>query len=84
MVFILNLIIDPQLYSYSKMKGREVNGIAKTINGGVDLNLGIDYRYSKIISVYLNLNNLLSYKRETFNYFTGLGFQAMLGASFRF
>ncbi len=77
-------LIDAQLYSYSKMKGREVNGIAKTINGGVDLNLGIDYRYSKIISVYLNLNNLLSYKRETFNYYTGLGFQAMLGASFRF
>ncbi len=77
-------LIDAELYSYSKMKGREINGTAKTIKGGVDLNLGIDYRYSKIISVYLNLNNLLSYKRETFNYYTGLGFQAMLGASFRF
>lgn len=77
-------LLDAELYSYSKMQGREINGTAKTIKGGVDLNLGIDYRYSKIISVYLNLNNLLSYKRETFNYYIGLGFQAMLGASFRF
>lgn len=77
-------LIDAQLYSYSKMQGREVNGNARSIKGGVDLNLGIDYRYSKIISVYLNLNNVLNYKRETFNYYNGLGFQALLGASFRF
>jgi hypothetical protein len=66
------------------MKSREVTGLVKTIDGGVDLNLGIDYRYSKIISVYLDLNNVLNYKREQFNYYSGLGFQAMLGASFRF
>lgn len=77
-------LIDAQLYSYSKMKSREATGLVKTIDGGVDLNLGIDYRYSKIISVYLDLNNVLNYKREQFNYYSGLGFQAMLGASFRF
>lgn len=77
-------LLDVQLYSYSKMKSQEVNGNIKNIMGGVDLNLGIDYRYSKIISVYLNLNNVLNYKREQFNYYSGLGFQAMLGASFRF
>jgi hypothetical protein len=77
-------LIDAQLYSYSKMKGLDVLGNARDIKGGVDLNLGIDYRYSKIISVYLNLNNILNYKRETFNYYNGLGFQALLGASFRF
>lgn len=77
-------LVDAQLFSYSKMQAPDVNGNANTIKGGVDLNLGIDYRYSKIISVYLNLNNVLNYKRETFNYYTGLGFQAMLGASFRF
>lgn len=77
-------LIDAQLYSYSKMKTQEANGNIGNIKGGVDLNLGIDYRYSKIISVYLNLNNVLNYKREQFNYYSGLGFQAMLGASFRF
>lgn len=77
-------LIDAQLYSYSKMKTQEANGTIGNIKGGVDLNLGIDYRYSKIISVYLNLNNVLNYKREQFNYYSGLGFQAMLGASFRF
>lgn len=77
-------LLDAQLYSYSKMKGLDVLGNSTDIKGGIDLNLGIDYRYSKIISVYLNLNNILNYKRETFNYYNGLGFQALLGASFRF
>lgn len=77
-------LIDMQLYSYSKMKTQSVTGAIENIKGGVDLNLGIDYRYSRIISVYLNLNNMLSYKREQFNYYSGLGFQALLGASFRF
>lgn len=77
-------LIDAQLYSYSKMITQDVNGNISNIKSGVDLNLGIDYRYSKIISVYLNLNNVLNYKREQFNYYSGLGFQAMLGASFRF
>ena len=77
-------LLDAQVFSYSKMFSADVNGSLKTLKGGVDLNIGIDYRYSKIISVYLNLNNVLNYKREQFNYYSGLGFQAMLGASFRF
>lgn len=77
-------LLDAQLFSYSKMYSVDEIGNIKTLKGGVDLNIGIDYRYSKIISVYLNLNNVLNYKREQFNYYSGLGFQAMLGASFRF
>ena len=77
-------LLEAQLYSYSGMKAPDRNGTIQDLKGGVDLNLGIDYRYSKIISVYLNLNNVLNYKREQYLYYSGYGFQAMLGASFRF
>ena len=66
------------------MKSATITGLEKELEGGVDLNIGIDYRYSKMISVYLNLNNLLNYKRENYLFYPGFGFQAMLGASFRF
>lgn len=77
-------LLNSELYAYSKMKGATITGQEKDLAGGVDLNLGIDYRYSKMISVYLNLNNLLNYKRENYLFYPGFGFQAMLGASFRF
>jgi len=66
------------------MKALDSDGTIKDLQGGVDLNLGVDYRYSKIISVYLDLNNMLNYKREQYLHYSGYGFQAMLGASFRF
>jgi hypothetical protein len=77
-------LLEAQLYSYSGMKAPDSKGNLVDLEGGVDLNLGIDYRYSKIISVYLNLNNVLNYKREQYLNYSGYGFQAMLGASFRF
>lgn len=77
-------LLNTELYGYSKMNSATITGQRKEIEGGVDLNIGIDYRYSKMISVYLNLNNLLNYKRENYLFYPGFGFQAMLGASFRF
>lgn len=77
-------LIESELYSYSKMFAADQFGIRKELDGGIDLNFGIDYRYSKMISVYLNLNNVLNYKRERYMYYQGFGFQALLGASFRF
>ena len=77
-------LLNTELYGYSKMKSATITGLEKELEGGIDLNIGIDYRYSKMISVYLNLNNLLNYKRENYLFYPGFGFQAMLGASFRF
>lgn len=77
-------LLEAELYSFSKMYGADIFGERKTLASGIDLNFGIDYRYSKMISVYLNLNNVLNYKRESFMYYQGFGFQALLGASFRF
>lgn len=52
----------------------------KKLNGYVDANLGLEYRYSKILSLYLHLNNLgftryynwYQYPSERFNLLGGL------------
>lgn len=55
---------------------------AEKINSWVDGNLGIEYRYSKILSIYVNLNNLgfskyyqwYKYPSERFNILGGLSY----------
>ena len=55
------LIIKASLYSRGSFYVRQnVTGgfVAQKVNGFVDGNLGIEYRYSKVLSIYLNMNNL--------------------------
>jgi hypothetical protein len=59
-------------------------GGIQSIAGGTDLNLSIDYKYSKIISVFTQFNNILNYQRARYLYYNSYGFQAMLGLSFNF
>ena len=43
--------------------------IAGQLPGMVDLNLGVDYRYSKLFSLYVELNNMANYKYQRwYNY----------------
>lgn len=49
-----------------------------------DLNLNIEYRWNKRISVFLNLNNLAFQKYLIWDQYRVQGFQAMLGATFSF
>ncbi len=54
--------------------------VAQKINGYLDFNLGAEYRYSKVLSFYFNMNNLFfsryeqwyGYPSEKFNFLGGL------------
>ena len=73
------------LLSFSSMKTTDYQlGGIQSIAGGTDLNLSIDYKYSKIISVFTQFNNILNYQRARYLYYNSYGFQAMLGLSFNF
>ncbi|REJ85225.1 MAG: TonB-dependent receptor [Bacteroidetes bacterium] len=56
--------------------------ISEKINSYIDANLGVEYRYSKILSVYLNMNNLgfsryqrwYNYPSEKFNVLGGISY----------
>ncbi|MEN9369935.1 MAG: hypothetical protein RI952_800 [Bacteroidota bacterium] len=73
------------MIAYSSMKAPDYRlGTINNIDGGTDLNLAIDYKYSKIISVFTQFNNILNYERARYLYYNNYGFQAMLGLSFNF
>ena len=56
--FILKADIFTMNQRYALVKGTTNSNTDVILNGLVDLNAGIDYRYSKTVSVFLNLNNL--------------------------
>ena len=57
---------------------------AEKIKGYVDANLGIEYHYSKILSVYLNMNNLGFSKYNRWYNYPGEGFNVLGGISYSF
>jgi hypothetical protein len=49
-----------------------------------DLNIGAEYRYNHFLSGFIQLNNLLAQKRYEWLNYRLLGFQATIGATYRF
>jgi outer membrane receptor for monomeric catechols len=48
----------------------------------VDANLGIEYRYSKLLSFWLQINNLAAQRYYLYHQYPSYRFRAMLGFSY--
>jgi hypothetical protein len=53
-----------------------------TLKGFVDLNLGVEYRYTKILSGFVRVNNILGSRIYTWNQYPGMGFNLMFGFTY--
>ncbi len=53
-----------------------------TLKGFVDLNLGIEYRYTKLLSAFLRLNNILGARNYFWNQYPAIGFNVMAGFTY--
>jgi hypothetical protein len=63
----------------------EENGqLAKKLGFIADLNLGVEYRYNKRISAFVNLNNLAAQRYQRWYNYPVMGLQVMGGVTFRF
>jgi hypothetical protein len=82
--FILKADIFTMNQRYALVMGTNGNTDV-TLKGLVDLNAGIDYRYSKTVSVFLNLNNLTNnmYQRWYITY-PSYGFNLIGGLAVTF
>ncbi len=56
----------------------------KTLQGIVDLNLGAEYRLSKVISAFAYFNNISSVKYYEWNHYPSQQFNFMLGVTYSF
>ncbi len=64
------LVINASIYARGKYFVRvqeSIGYVSQKVNGYMDANLGIEYRYSKILSLYIDFNNL-GFTRQYFWY----------------
>lgn len=50
----------------------------------IDFNLGVEYRYSKILSGFINFNNVAAMKYNQWNYYPNQRFNIMVGITYSF
>lgn len=63
-----------------------VDGVmtAKTLSGYPDLNLGVEYKYNKVFTAFLNLNNIANVAYYTWDNYEMERFNLLLGIRFGF
>ncbi len=49
-----------------------------------DINLGLEYRYTKMLSAFARFNNILARKNYLWNYYPTEGFNVMIGVTYAF
>jgi outer membrane cobalamin receptor len=82
------VIINGSLLFRGETKDRiiEANGENRIVNleGFPDLNGGLEYRLTKKISIFGQVNNLLNKQYQTYLYYPSYGFNIFAGVGFGF
>lgn len=82
------IIADVNVFSIGKRFAKEFNSDGSInpieLEGIVDLNVGIEYRYSKILAAFVKLNNIAGMKYYKWNHYPTQQFNLMLGVSYSF
>jgi len=78
------ILVDMSLFYIGKRYARPSSFDTEilTLKGFVDLNLGLEYRYTKILSGFVHLNNILGARNQGWNYYTGMGFNVTFGFTY--
>jgi len=76
-----------QIYTMNKRESAVLlsNGLNPiTLKGLVDVNIGLDYRYTKNVSLFLNLNNIVNNQYQRWTYLPVYGFNLIGGLTVTF
>ncbi len=81
------IIAHADIYTFTKSYAKVYSNnlmIIKEIDGMLDANIGVEYRYSKILSGFLNINNLTAGRYEKWYDYPNQRFNMMLGFTYAF
>ena len=79
------ILLQTDIYFSGKRWVRNIETqTARELDGYVDVNLGIEYRYSKVLSGYLDFRNILADNYNKWNNYPVYGLQAFLGITYAF
>lgn len=82
------LIFETEIFAASERKARiydaEGGEMIQKLDGYLDLNLKAEYRYSKLLSGFIQLNNLTNKQYQKWNHYPVQGFRLMAGVTYVF
>ena len=78
----LNMNVD--IFGLGKSFALLPGDVEEQIDGVVDFNLGANYMYSKYFNIFVNVNNMASFKYQRYYNYPSYGIQALAGISFTF
>lgn len=87
------IYLRAEMFSFSNMYAKtyepgadpdEVIVVAKSIDPRVDVNLGLEYRYSKVLSGFVNLNNILGQRYYEWYNYPSYRFNMLMGITYSF
>jgi hypothetical protein len=78
------IILSLDIFSTGKRFIKTSTGAIKSLEGITDVNLGIEYRYNKKLSAFLNLNNLSSSKYDLWYQYPMYRFNFKAGLTYTF
>lgn len=78
------IVTTIDLFYIGDRKAEDVNLKTPTLKGFFDANFGIDYRYTKRLSIFMNFNNIAAQKYQYWNYYPVQRFSLLFGFSYAF
>lgn len=79
------IYINTDIYYISGLTGKNyISGKEVKLDGIVDLNLKVDYKFSSAFSAFLELNNILSKKYQRYLYYPVKGINVIGGIAYSF
>lgn len=78
------IILDANLNVIGNRYAELIDGTAEKLNPSIDLNIGIVYNYSKVLSGFIHFNNILSSENYLWHYYPSYGFNFTAGVSYSF
>jgi hypothetical protein len=76
------ILLEGNIFYIGPRYARAVTGESVKLSGYTDLSLGVEYRYSKVLSAFVHLNNILGMKQEAWMYYPGMRFNMLLGFTY--
>lgn len=82
------IIAKAGVVAYSKQFAKSIGDneeyIAKELKAYTDISLGLEYRYSKLLSAFVNFNNITGTRYYTWNNYPGYRFNLLGGVTYSF
>lgn len=81
------IITRVDIFAYNKMYARNfVNNvmIIEEVKGAIDFNFGVEYRYSKLLSGFINFNNIGALRYQNWYNYPNQRFSLMAGITYSF